>query len=46
MAGKYELNRRRLLQATAAGGAVLAAPFIRPAQAQDPIKIGARPVRR
>ena len=43
MASKSELNRRRLLQATA-GGVVLAAPFIRSAQAQDPIKIGAQGV--
>ena len=43
MASKYELDRRRFLKATA-GGAVLTAPFIRPAQAQDPIKIGAQGV--
>jgi branched-chain amino acid transport system substrate-binding protein len=46
MAGKYELKRRRFMQATAAGSALLAAPFIglRQAHGQAAIKIGAQGV--
>src|SRR5262249_17336961 len=46
MVGKYTLNRRWFLKTTAAGGAVLAAPYIGHgrAHAQAAIKIGAQGV--
>src|SRR5262245_21494133 len=43
MASKYELDRRRVVKVTA-GGAVLTAPFITPAQAQHSITFGAQGV--